>query len=106
MAMQALFQFLGNDDYTPQTQILNVDTLEWREGGPTPGGINAPGYASSGRTVYLTGGSNPGDYYDWILEWDPDNEVWSQRGETLSLERAYMGAVFLTDDKFECYAIE
>ena len=79
-----------------------MESLEWREGGPIPGMIASLGYASSGRTVYLTGGSSPIEFYDWILEWDPDNEVWNEKEELLSLARAYMGAVFLTDDKFEC----
>ena len=94
--------FTGSDEYESRTQILDPETMSWREGGPLPDLTADPGFASNGQTTFLVGGRDTGSYYDWILEWDPEAEVWIQREETLSLERAFLGAVFVEDDKVQC----
>ena len=84
---------------------MDLDTLDWREGGrPPQDSLSDMGYASNGQTLFLAGGARGllVNYYDGILEWDPDNEVWLEREETLSQERGFLGAVFLTDDKVDC----
>ena len=94
----------GDQNYGKTTYILDTMDFTWRTGGDLPGnGVTDPGFADNGDTFFVVGGRDGGqDYLTWILEWDPNAEAWIERAETINPERAYLGAMFVEDEKVEC----
>ena len=83
------------------TQILDVDTLEWEEGFDLPNNLAFSGHVDFGDTTLIIGGWD-GDYYDYILAWNPDTLSWSQMEERLSTPLDRTCAILIDDDKADC----
>ena len=80
------------------TNILDLDTMTWRDG-PAPGDwYDNVSSAPFGDTFVVVGGTNS----DAIYEFDPENEEWIQREQTLSEERKDTGNVFVKNNIVNC----
>ena len=80
------------------SEILDLETMTWRDG-PTAGGWYSNNVAAQfGDTFVVVGG----DVTDNIYEFDAENEAWIERHEKLSTERRDTTAVFVKDNVVNC----
>ena len=83
----------GEEDFT--SEILDLDTLTWRDGPRFPRIVDGSYGAQFGDTFVVV-------YSSVILEFDPENEAWITRPETLDPPRYDMTAVFVKDKIVNC----
>ena len=83
------------------TNILDLDTLEWKTGLDLP---NAAIHAASVpyKNTFLVVGGNDGGFLDTIYEFHPETEVWITRSETLMTARHAHTAFLVPDSAVNC----
>ena len=92
----------GEGSLESRTMVLDTTSLTWSLGGDLPRSTSRPGSVSTGGTVLLFGGHNETLALDQILQWNPDQETWTERPEKLSVARMFPAAVVINDDKVQC----
>ena len=77
------------------SEILDLNTLNWREGPSLPTEVQESYGAQFGETFVVVDESG-------IYEFDPENEAWIIWPETLDPPRSGMSATFVKDDIVTC----
>ena len=75
--------------------ILDLETLAWRNGPSFSSTVDTSYGAQFGNTFVVVENSG-------IYEFDPENEAWITRPETLSSSRADVTAIFVKDNIVSC----
>lgn len=83
------------------SEILNLETMEWRTGPDLPGSLAAAASVPYGDTFLVVGGYHINEL-DQIYQFDPENEAWIERTEKLETARFYQVAVPLPELPFIC----
>ena len=85
----------AQNEYDGGTVILDIESRQWRQGGPMTWGRHGHGVSvlESGR-VLAYGGGYYGD--NTVEEWDRETETWSIIQETLEVERSNFGSAVIS----------
>ena len=78
------------------SEILDLDTLTWRVGPPMPMTVDRAYGAQYGNTFVVV-------HEFGIYEFDPENEAWITREETLDNGRRDTVAIFVSDNMVNCF---
>lgn len=89
-----MFVVAGGEHAT--TQILDLDTLVWRDGEDLS--VDYPSHVQFGNTFLVVGGTDS----DAIYEFEPDSETWITRTERLSSEKKGFTTMMVSENVVEC----
>ncbi len=86
------------------TEILNLDTLEWREGPAFPAFISNGASVPYGKTFLAVGGliQGGGGNSNNIYSFDPDAEEWVEISRVMTLEREWFAPVVVPPGYADC----